>query len=83
MGVETYLLSASLIGVLSQRLLRKLCTHCRQPYQPKEATLARFGLGQPKQRHQLLSATGQQHLQPLPWPWLQGPHRRLRGDARQ
>ena len=44
MGVETYLLSASLIGVLSQRLLRKLCTHCRQPYQPKEATLARFGL---------------------------------------
>ncbi len=37
MGVETYLLSASLIGVLSQRLLRKLCTHCRQPYQPKRS----------------------------------------------
>ncbi len=44
MGVETFLLSAALIGVLSQRLLRRLCPHCRQPYQPKEAELARLGL---------------------------------------
>jgi type IV pilus assembly protein PilB len=44
MGVETFLLSASLIGVLSQRLLRRLCQHCRQPHQPQEAELARVGL---------------------------------------
>jgi general secretion pathway protein E len=29
MGVEPFLLSSSLLGVLAQRLLRKTCTHCR------------------------------------------------------
>jgi general secretion pathway protein E len=28
MGVEPFLLSSSLLGVLAQRLVRKLCTHC-------------------------------------------------------
>lgn len=31
MGVEPFLLSSSLLGVLAQRLVRKLCTHCRKP----------------------------------------------------
>lgn len=30
MGVEPFLLSSSLIGVLAQRLVRQLCTHCKQ-----------------------------------------------------
>ena len=30
MGVEPFLLSSSLLGVLAQRLVRKLCVHCRQ-----------------------------------------------------
>lgn len=30
MGVEPFLLSSSLLGVLAQRLVRKLCPHCRQ-----------------------------------------------------
>jgi general secretion pathway protein E len=29
MGVEPFLLSSSLLGVLAQRLVRKLCTHCK------------------------------------------------------
>ncbi|MDR1159537.1 MAG: Flp pilus assembly complex ATPase component TadA [Syntrophomonadaceae bacterium] len=32
MGVEGYLLGAALIGIISQRLVRKLCGHCREPY---------------------------------------------------
>jgi len=32
MGVEAFLLSSTLIGVLAQRLVRRLCPHCRQPY---------------------------------------------------
>ena len=32
MGVEPFLLSSSLIGVLAQRLVRRLCKHCRTPY---------------------------------------------------
>ena len=30
MGIEPFLLSSSLLGVAAQRLVRKLCTHCRQ-----------------------------------------------------
>ncbi len=32
MGVEPFLLSSSLIGVLAQRLVRVLCKHCKEPY---------------------------------------------------
>jgi general secretion pathway protein E len=32
MGVEPFLLSNSLLGVLSQRLVRTLCQHCREPH---------------------------------------------------
>jgi general secretion pathway protein E len=31
MGVEPFLLSSSLLGVLAQRLVRRLCVHCRRP----------------------------------------------------
>ncbi|RPI59008.1 MAG: type II/IV secretion system protein, partial [Planctomycetaceae bacterium] len=33
-GVEPYLVSASVMGVLGQRLVRKICTHCKEPYEP-------------------------------------------------
>lgn len=32
-GIEAYLISASLNGVLAQRLVRKICPHCKQPYE--------------------------------------------------
>ena len=37
MGVEPFLLATSLIGVMAQRLVRLLCTHCRQPYEADAA----------------------------------------------
>jgi general secretion pathway protein E len=43
MGVEPYLLSSSLLGVLAQRLVRKLCLECRVAYQPSSADLAELG----------------------------------------
>jgi general secretion pathway protein E len=39
MGVEDYLLASSLLGVLAQRLVRKLCMRCRQPVPQGEALL--------------------------------------------
>jgi general secretion pathway protein E len=30
MGIEPFLLSSSLLGVMAQRLVRKLCSHCKQ-----------------------------------------------------
>ncbi|MEK0451782.1 MAG: hypothetical protein RL088_4050 [Verrucomicrobiota bacterium] len=44
MGVEPFLISASLEGVLGQRLLRRVCTSCRQEYEPSETVLASLGL---------------------------------------
>jgi general secretion pathway protein E len=32
MGVEDYLLTSTVIGILAQRLVRRLCPHCRDPY---------------------------------------------------
>ncbi|WP_028116524.1 type II secretion system ATPase GspE [Ferrimonas senticii] len=36
MGVEPFLVSSSLLGVLAQRLVRTLCNDCKQPYQANE-----------------------------------------------
>jgi len=44
MGVEPFLLSSSLIGVLAQRLVRILCSDCRTPYQPDESECQLLGL---------------------------------------
>jgi general secretion pathway protein E len=33
MGVEDYLLTSTLVGILAQRLVRRLCPHCREPYE--------------------------------------------------
>lgn len=37
MGVEPFLLSSTLLGVLSQRLVRMLCQHCKEAYAPNES----------------------------------------------
>ncbi|MHC4294408.1 MAG: GspE/PulE family protein [Planctomycetota bacterium] len=34
LGVPPYQISASLVGVLAQRLVRKICTNCKEPYDP-------------------------------------------------
>ena len=39
MGVEPFLLASSLEGVLAQRLVRKICPACREPYKPNERLL--------------------------------------------
>jgi len=44
MGVEPFMVSASLLGIVSQRLLRRVCTTCRQSYKPTPEELSRFGL---------------------------------------
>jgi general secretion pathway protein E len=44
MGVEPFLLSSSLTGVLAQRLVRKLCSDCRRPYTASAADCQLLGL---------------------------------------
>lgn len=45
MGVEPYLITASVIGVLAQRLVRKLCEECKAPLLPDQAQAAAASLG--------------------------------------
>jgi len=44
MGIEPYLITSSVNGVLSQRLVRRLCEHCKQPYQPAPGVMLGSGL---------------------------------------
>jgi type IV pilus assembly protein PilB len=44
MGVEPFLIASSLEGVLGQRLVRRICTGCKTPYEPSEALLRQIGL---------------------------------------
>ncbi|AEV17172.1 Type II secretion system protein E [Thermus sp. CCB_US3_UF1] len=44
MGVELFNISAALIGVLSQRLVRRICDHCKVEVKPDPEVLRRLGL---------------------------------------
>ena len=44
MGIEPYLLSSTLIGILAQRLVRRLCPECKTPYIPTESELKSLGI---------------------------------------
>ncbi|MCB1183216.1 Flp pilus assembly complex ATPase component TadA [bacterium] len=45
MGVEPFLLSATLVSVLAQRLVRRVCPDCAEPVAPAAADLALLGIG--------------------------------------
>lgn len=40
MGLEPFLISASLEGILGQRLLRRICRHCRTAYEPDQNVIS-------------------------------------------
>jgi len=44
MGVESFLISSSVIGVVAQRLVRTICPRCKEPYSPDEALVEGLGL---------------------------------------
>ena len=44
MGIEPYLIASSLEGVIAQRLVRRICPHCREPYPPAPEELKALGL---------------------------------------
>jgi type IV pilus assembly protein PilB len=54
MGIESYLTAEALIGVVSQRLIRKLCPHCKASFQPTAWEKQKIG----KEINQLYRAVG-------------------------
>lgn len=55
MGVEAYLLAASLRGVLAQRLVRRICSSCKEEYEPTRLEQSFLGL---QGSHRLLRGHG-------------------------
>jgi general secretion pathway protein E len=44
MGIEDFLLASTLHAIGAQRLIRRLCMHCREPYEPLPELAAQVGL---------------------------------------
>jgi len=58
MGVEPFLIASSLIAVLAQRLVRKICPYCKEPYKPTEAEISYFSGSAPFSTVQLQRGRG-------------------------
>jgi general secretion pathway protein E len=50
MGIEPFLVSSSVLGVMAQRLVRRVCSACRVPYRPDEGQIREVGLSSEKVR---------------------------------
>lgn len=46
MDIETFLISSTVLSIVAQRLVRKVCSYCREPYTPDHQLLARMGISQ-------------------------------------
>jgi general secretion pathway protein E len=64
MGVESYLLASTLSAIVAQRLVRRLCPSCKQPYQADQAELELLGAG-PDEAVTLWRPVGCEHCKDL------------------
>jgi type IV pilus assembly protein PilB len=53
MGIEAFLIASSVMGVIGQRLLRRICDSCKEPYQPDAEEMALFRHHLPKNKKKL------------------------------
>ncbi|MEJ7553290.1 MAG: GspE/PulE family protein [Aquificaceae bacterium] len=44
LGIEPFLIASALEGVIAQRLVRRICPNCKEPYKPTEEELSELGL---------------------------------------
>lgn len=44
MGIEPYMVSSALLGIIAQRLVQRLCTNCKEPYEPDENERKALGI---------------------------------------
>jgi type IV pilus assembly protein PilB len=48
MGIDPYMVSSSLVGVIAQRLVRKICTRCKETYKPSHSETMMLKMREPK-----------------------------------
>ena len=78
MGIESFLVASSVLAVVSQRLVRRICQTCKAPYEPKDEELAFYERERRPAQGAVLPGRG---LQLLRRHRLPGPDRRLRAHA--
>jgi general secretion pathway protein E len=61
MGVESFLLSSSIVGLIAQRLVRKLCEACKIPYTLRADERTLMGLKAQTQQHNVCAPVGCEH----------------------
>jgi len=44
MGIEPFLVSSSVVAIIAQRLVRIICSHCKQPYSPSDEEKQKLGI---------------------------------------
>jgi len=57
MGIEPFLVSSSVVAMVAQRLVRKICQNCRTAYQPTEEEYEKLGLP-PDSKHSFFKGPG-------------------------
>ncbi len=58
MGIESFLVASSVIGVVGQRLVRKMCTYCRVQYQPTPEEYAFYVEAGGAEKHRFFAGEG-------------------------
>ncbi len=58
MGVESFLLSSSLIGLIAQRLVRRLCDHCKKPHEVTSDEKKLMGISSQNKLNPIYEAAG-------------------------
>lgn len=58
MGVEPFLVASSLLGIIAQRLMRKVCSKCKEPHNPSEFEMQELGMSSLPKGAQIFKAVG-------------------------
>ncbi len=58
MGIKPYLVSSSVVAIISQLLVKKICPHCKVPYMPSEEELKLIGLDNTSANFEFFKGTG-------------------------
>ena len=58
MGIEAFLVASSVLGIVSQRLVRRICRSCKAPYKPTDEEMAFYVEGGGEEKRKFVHGTG-------------------------
>jgi type IV pilus assembly protein PilB len=58
MGIEGFLVASSVVGIVAQRLVRRICTHCKEEYEPSTDELGFYDASGGKEKDVFLHGAG-------------------------